>query len=91
MAQFNPDALPPQPNIVPDELRSLMVDNTGPEWTSKVPPQAVGMFITAVVRWLSDPRFGVKVSVDTEETGWTIRVDLPKPEIREDVLLAVEQ
>lgn len=91
MTQFNPDLLPPQPNIIPDELRSLVVDNTaGSEWTSRVPPQAVGMFVAAVVRWLSHPRFGVKVDVDTSENGWTIRVELPKREIRDDVVLPTE-
>ena len=83
---FDPAMLPPQPEIIPPELRQFTVDNTS-EWSSKVPPQAVGMFIAAVVQWLSHPRFGTRVNAETTNDGWVIRVDLPKPEIREDVVL----
>lgn len=86
MTQFDPSMLPPQPEIIPPELRSFVVDNTS-EWQARVPPQAVGMFIAAVVQWLSHPRFGAKVAVNTENDGWTIRVSLPKPEIRDDLIL----
>lgn len=84
---FDPSMLPPQPQIIPDELRALTVDNTGADWSTRVPPQAVGFFIAAVTRWLSHPRFGVRVRVDTDPAGWTLRVDLPTPETREDVIL----
>jgi len=84
---FNAGQLPQQPDIIPDELRQLTADNTTSDWTTRVPAAGVGMFIAAVVRWLSHPRFGVKVTVDTETTGWTIRVDLPIRETREDVML----
>ena len=84
---FSPDQLPQQPDIIPPELRQLAADNTVSDWTTRVPPQGVGMFIAAVVRWLSHPRFGVKVTVDTEPTGWTIRVDLPARDTREDIII----
>jgi hypothetical protein len=84
---FNSGQLPQQPDIIPDELRKLSADNTTSDWTTRVPPAGVGMFIAAVVRWLSHPRFGVKVTVDTEPTGWTIRVDLPTRDTREDVTI----
>ena len=45
------------------------------------------MFVAAVTQWLSHPRFGVRVDVDTDTTGWTIRVGLPAPETRDDVVL----
>lgn len=86
MADFDPAMIPTQPDIIPPELRSFTVDNTS-DWSSKVPPQAVGMFIAAVVQWLSHPRFGAKVTAETTNEGWVIRVDLPKPEIREDLVL----
>lgn len=87
MTMFDPAMLPPQPDIIPDELRALSVDNTGSDWSTRVPPQAVGMFVAAVTQWLSHPRFGVRVDVDTDTTGWTIRVGLPAPETRDDVVL----
>lgn len=87
MSAFDPSMLPPQPQIIPDELRTLVADNTAADWSTRVPAQAVGMFIGAVVQWLSDPRFGVRVEVDTDTSGWTIRVGLPAPETREDVVL----
>ena len=85
MTAFDPNTLPPQPDLIPDELR-VTVDNTS-EWSTKVPPQALGMFIAAVVQWLSHPRFGAKVVCDTTPNGWNISVDLTKPEIREDLIL----
>lgn len=90
MTDFDPTMLPPQPDIaemIPPELQRLTVDNTSADWATRVPPQAVGMFIAAVTRWLSDPRFGTKVTVDTEPDGWTIHVELPKPVLRDDVTL----
>lgn len=91
MPQFDPTALPPQPNIVPDDLASLVIDNTaGSDWTARVPPEAVGMFVAAVARWLSDPRFGCRVQVDTETHGWILRISTQPPVMREDVLLADE-
>lgn len=90
MAQFDPSLLPPQPDVIPAELRQFSADNTG-EWQAKIPPKAVGMFVAAVVQWLSNPRFGVKVQCETHTDGWTIRVGLPAPDLREDVLLATEQ
>lgn len=83
---FDPGMLPPQPEIIPPELRSFTVDNTT-EWSQKVPPQAVGMFVAAIVQWLSHPRFGTKVNAETTNDGWMIRIDLPKPQIRDDVIL----
>lgn len=85
MPEFDPSMLPPQPKLIPDELRALTVDNTGSDWSARVPPQGVGMFLAAVAQWLSHPRMGVKVRVDTDPAGWTLRVDLPVPETREDV------
>ena len=87
MTQFDPSMLPPQPDIIPDELRALSADNTAAGWQQRVPPQAVGMFVAAVVRWLSDPRFGVRVDVETREDGWTLNIGLPQQETREDVVL----
>lgn len=87
MTDFHPDMLPPRPQLIPDGLAHLVADNTGADWQTKVPPQAVGMFIAAVVRWLSEPRMGTKVTVDTKPTGWTIQVDLPTPDIRDDIVL----
>ena len=83
---FNPDMLPEQPDIIPPELRQLSVDNT--EWQARVPPQAVGMFVAAIVQWLSHPRFGTKVTVDTLPEGWTIHIGLPTPQVREDINIA---
>lgn len=87
MTAFDPSMLPPRPQIIPEDLRHLVADNTKSDWQGRVPPQAVGMFIAAVVRWLSEPRMGCKVTVDTEPTGWTIKVGLPTPEIRDDVVI----
>lgn len=81
---FDPNLLPPQPQIIPDELK-VSVDNTTSDWQTRVPPQAVGMFIAAVTQWLSHPRFGVKVDVDAQADGWTIKVGLPQPETRNDI------
>lgn len=85
MPEFDPSMLPPQPQIIPDELRSLVVDNTGADWSNRVPPQGLAMFIAAITQWLSHPRFGVRVQVDTDASGWTIRVGLPAVETRDDV------
>lgn len=85
MTAFDPNLIPPHPDLIPDDLR-VTVDNTS-DWSTKVPPQALGMFIAAVVQWLSHPRFGAKVTADTQSDGWTIRVELPKPDIREDITL----
>ena len=79
--------LPPRPQLIPDELRRFTADNTIGDWSTRVPPAAVGMFVAAVVQWLSDPRFGVRVHVDARDTGWTLQIDLPQPETREDVIL----
>jgi hypothetical protein len=87
MPEFDESMLPPRPQLIPDDLRSLSVDNTGSDWSKRVPPAAVGMFVAAVTQWLSHPRFGVAVQVDTDAGGWTIRVGLPEPETREDVVL----
>ena len=84
---FDPSQLPRQPDIIPEELRQFSADNTASDWSTRVPPQGVGMFVAAVVQWLSHPRFGVKVDVQTEQDGWTIRIGLPTPEIREDIIL----
>lgn len=84
MSQFNPELLPPAPQLLPDDLRHFTADNTQ-EWRAKVSPAAVGMFIAAVVQWLSAPRFGTKVDCITEPDGWTIKVSLPKPEVRDDI------
>lgn len=86
MTAFDPDMLPPQPELIPAELAHLTVDNRN-EWATKVPPAAVGMFIAAVTQWLSHPRMGTKVSVDTTPEGWTIRVELPQPDLRDDIIL----
>lgn len=86
MSDFDPGMLPPQPEIIPPELRQFSVDNTS-DWSAKVPPQALGMFIAAMTQWLSHPRFGAKVTVDTHNDGWTIHVSLVRPEIREDLML----
>lgn len=87
MTAFDPSMLPPRPQLIPPELLHLVADNTNSDWQTRVPPQAVGMFIAAVVRWLSQPRMGTKVTVDTRIDGWTIQVDLPKPELREDIVI----
>lgn len=81
---FDPAQLPGQPEIIPPELRQFTIDNTS-DWAARVPPQAVGMFVAAVVQWLSHPRFGTKVTAETHNDGWTIQIGLPKPETREDV------
>ena len=86
MSDFDPAMLPPAPQIIPDEMARLSVDNTN-GWATRVPPQAVGMFIAAVTQWLSNPRFGTKVEVDTRSDGWTITVSLPQPNLRDDVIL----
>lgn len=87
MTAFDPSMLPPRPQIIPEGLEHLVADNTQAQWQTRVPPQAVGMFIAAVVRWLSEPRMGTKVICDTRPDGWTITVDLPKPELRDDIIL----
>lgn len=86
MTAFDPSMLPPRPQLIPQGLEHLVADNTS-EWQTRVPPHAVGMFIAAVVRWLSQPRMGTKVVCDTRPDGWTITVDLPQPELREDVIV----
>lgn len=85
MTAFDPSLLPEPPDLIPADLRQLSVDNTG--WTTRVPPQAVGMFIAAVAQWLSAPRMGTKVNVETLDDGWNITVRLPQPETREDLTL----
>lgn len=87
MTEFDPGMLPPRPQLIPDALQHLVADNTAADWNNRVPPQVVGMVVAAVVRWLSDPRLGTKTTVDTEPTGWTIKVQLPQPQIGEDVTL----
>ena len=88
MTEYNPGMLPNQPDIIPPELRQFTADNTTSDWSTRVPPQGVGMFVAAVVQWLSHPRFGCKVDVNTEQDGWTIHIGLPKPTIREDIILS---
>lgn len=83
---FDPSILPPKPDIIPPELRHLTADNTS-DWSHRIPQQAVGMVVAAVVRWLSDPRMGTKVDVHTHDDGWTIDVRLSKPEPRDDVVM----
>lgn len=87
MTQFDPSILPDPPKIIPDELRSMSVDNTGADWSARVPAAAVGMFVAAVAQWLSHPRFGTKVRVDTSEAGWVLTIDLPVPDLRDDLIL----
>lgn len=89
MPEFDPNALPPQPDVIPDELRSLAVDNTS-DWSVRVPAAGVGMFVAAVVQWLSHPRFGVRVNVETSDRGWLLRIDLPDVEARDDVVLDMQ-
>ena len=86
MPEFDPSMIPPRPELIPPELRAASVDNTDADWAQRVPPQAVGMFVAAVARWLSHPRFGVAVAVDASEAGWQIRIDLPPAPTRDDVL-----
>ena len=87
MPAFNESMLPPRPNLIPDELRSFTADNTMGDWQQRVPPEAVGMFVAAVARWLSDPRFGVRVHVDVRDDGWLLDIGLPRPVTRDDVIL----
>ena len=87
MPEFDPSMLPPRPQIIPDELRRFTADNTLGDWSTRVPPAAVGYFVAAVVQWLSAPRFGVAVTVDAREDGWTLDIRLPRPETRDDVIL----
>jgi hypothetical protein len=86
MTAFDPGMLPPRPQLIPEDLRHLVADNTQ-QWQTKVPPSVVGMFVAAVVRWMSEPRMGTKVTCDTRLDGWTITIDLPKPELHEDITL----
>jgi hypothetical protein len=76
MTQFDPTMLPGRPDIIPEELRAS-ADLAA--WSTRVPPQAVGMFVAAVAQWLSDPRFGVTVAVESDPLGWTLRIELPPP------------
>jgi len=76
MTAFDPSMLPGRPDIIPGELRAS-ADLSA--WSSSVPPQAVGMFVAAVAQWLSDPRFGVSVNVESDPQGWTLRIGLPTP------------
>lgn len=85
--QFDPSALPPRPTVLPDEVRTLVSDPGMGDWTRRVPAHAVGMFVGAVAQWLSDPRFGVSVRLDTHDRGWTIDVRLPDPIDRDDVTM----
>lgn len=87
MPEFDPAMLPPRPQIIPDELRSFTADSRLGDWSTRVPPEGVGIMVAAVVQWLSHPRFGVRVHVETRDDGWTLDIRLPRPEIREDVLL----
>lgn len=82
MTEFRPDMLPPQPEIIPPDLRAS-VDNTG--WATKIPPEGVGMFIAFIVQTLSHPRFGAKVNVDPQPGRWVIEVELRQPELRDDI------
>lgn len=86
MTQFDPSMLPPRPQIIPDELRAMAVDNTG-DWQTKVPPAVAGMFVATVAQWLANPRLGLRVNVETREDGWTLDIVLPAPETRDDVIL----
>lgn len=86
MPEFDPSMLPPRPTLIPDELRQFTADNTMGDWSTRVPPAAVGMFVAAVVQWLSHPRFGVRVHVDARDDGWTLDIALPRPETRDDVI-----
>jgi len=76
MTAFDPSMLPGRPDIIPEELR---VSADLSEWSTRVPPQAVGMFVASVVQWLSDPRFGVTVTCESDPQGWTLRIGLPPP------------
>lgn len=87
MTQFDPSMLPPRPQIIPDELRHYTADNTLADWSQRVPPAAVGMFVAAVAQWLSDPRFGVRVHVDARTDGWTLEIGLAPATVREDIIL----
>jgi hypothetical protein len=87
MPEFDPSMLPPQPEIVPADLAALTVDNTGSDWSTRVPPASVGMFIAAVARWLSHPRMGTKVTVETLADGWNLSIRLPQPEVRDDIAI----
>ena len=94
MTQFDPSMLPPQPTLVPDDLRRLIADNTGPGWVEgRIPPDGVAYFVAAVVRWLSHPRMGTRVSCDLVTpaeggTGWVITVECVGPQGRDDVVVA---
>lgn len=77
--------LPPPPQIVPEDLARFSVDNTVSDWTNRVPPAAVGMFIATVAQWLSAPRMGCKVTIDTLPDGWTFTVQIAPPDDRDDV------
>lgn len=85
MGEFDPSMLPPRPTILPDQMRTLVSDPGMGDWQSRVPAHAVGMFVAAVASWLSDPRFGASVRLDTHERGWTIAVELPAAPDRDDV------
>lgn len=87
MTAFDPSMLPPQPDIIPEDLRALSADSAAAGWQQRIPAAGVGMFIAFVVQTLSDPRFGVSVDLDASPDGWVIRVDLPKPQLRDDVVL----
>lgn len=78
MTEFDPSMLPPRPQIVPPELRQLSVDNTASDWSTRIPASQVGYLIAAFVQWLSHPRMGISVEVETRDDGWTINVKLPR-------------
>lgn len=75
--------LPPLPTLIPEDLRAVAGHS---EWAPQVSPQAVGMFVAAVARWMSAPRIGADVTVETTTAGWVIRVDLPQPAAVDDVI-----
>lgn len=81
---FEPGMLPPQPQIIPPELRHLTVDNTS-DYTQKLSPDAIARFLGFVVHFLSRAEVGVKVDLDTRVDGWTLAITLPP--VREDVTL----
>lgn len=88
--RFDPSVLPPRPALIPDEMRVLVADHGGADWQTRVPPEGVGMLMAAIIRWLSHPRMGCVVRVETREqpVGWTLHVDVPGPPARDDVSLA---
>lgn len=89
MPEFNPDLLPPTPEMIPPELRKLSVDNTIGGFQRRVTPQHIGMLMAFITASLSDPRWGVKVGMEIkpDNSGWVLTVDLPQRDTTEDVSL----